>query len=173
MSLELSLRLRRPLSGGLVLALVVGAAALWPDRSAAAAGPFQPFVGNWFGGGQIIGSNGVLERIRCRANEEEANRGEALSLRLVCASPSYRIDIQSYDEASGRTVQGTWQETTRNVSGQLTGTIEGGRFQGAVSGPGFTAQMYLRSDGRRQFVDIRPSAGDIADVRIELERRRG
>ncbi len=174
MSLELSLPLRRPLSAGLVLAVVVGGAAgLWPDQSAVAAGPFQPFVGEWTGSGQIIGSNGTRERIRCRANYEEARRGEALAQTIVCASPSYRIEIQSSVEASGQSVQGYWQETTRNVSGQLTGTIQGGRFVGAVSGPGFTAQLSLRSNGRRQSVSIQPSAGDIADVQIELERRRG
>lgn len=71
MSLKLPLPLCGSLSAGLVLAVVVGgAAALLPSRSAVAAGPFQPFVGNWTGGGQIIGSNGVPERIRCRARGE-------------------------------------------------------------------------------------------------------
>jgi len=169
MSLKLPLPLRGSLSAGLVLAVVVGgAAALLPSRSAVAAGPFQPFVGNWTGGGQIIGSNGVPERIRC---EREANRGEALSQTIVCASASYRLDIQIYVEASGQTVQGYWRETTRNVSGQLTGRIQGGLFEGAVMGQGFTAGISLRSNGRRQTVNIAPSGGDIANVRIELERR--
>jgi len=103
--------------------------------------------------------------------EREANRGEALSQTIVCASASYRLDIQIYVEASGQTVQGYWRETTRNVSGQLTGRIQGGLFEGAVMGQGFTAGISLRSNGRRQTVNIAPSGGDIANVRIELERR--
>ena len=95
-----------------------------------------------------------------------------MSQTIVCASASYRIDIQSYVEASGRTVQGTWREETRNIAGELTGRIEGGRFEGAVIGPGFSAGISLWSNGRRQQVNIQPSpGGDIADVRIELERR--
>jgi len=173
MSLAHTLPLRPPLSAGLVLAVVVGgAAALWPGRGAAAGSQFQPFVGNWIGGGQIIGSNGVPERIRCRANEEEANRGEALSQTIVCASASYRLDIQTNIEASGQRVQGYWRETTRNVSGQLTGRIQGGLFEGTVMGQGFTAGISLQSNGRHQAVNIAPSGGDIAEVRIELERRR-
>ena len=141
-------------------------------RSAAAAGPFQAFVGDWTGGGQVIGSNGIRERIRCRANYDQSQQGEALSQTIVCASPSYRIDIQSYVQASGRSVQGTWREKTRNISGEVTGTLEGGRFVGAVVGPGFSAGLSLSSNGRRQAVTIQPSAGgDIANVRIELERR--
>ncbi len=165
MSLKLSLPLRPSLSAGLVLAVAVGAAAatLWPGRSAAAAGPFQAFVGDWTGGGQVIGSNGARERIRCRANYGESQQGEALSQTIVCASPSYRIDIQSYVAASAGSVQGTWREETRNLSGQVTGRIEGGRFVGAVVGPGFSAGLSLSSNGRRQAVTIQPSAGgDIA-----------
>lgn len=171
MPLELPWPVRPPVSASLVVAVVVGAAALSP-RSAEAASPFQPFVGAWTGGGQVIGSNGSRERIRCRANYVESKGGEALSQTIVCASASYRIDIQSYVEASGPTVHGSWREQTRNISGDLTGRIEGGLFQGAVKGPGFTAGVSLSSNGRRQAVSIAPSGGgDIADVRIELERR--
>jgi hypothetical protein len=159
------------LSASLVLA-VAGAAALWPDQSAAAVSPFQPFVGDWTGGGQVIGSNGVRERIRCRASYDESQQGWAMSQTIVCASASYRIDIQSSVEASGPTVHGTWQEETRDISGELTGTLEGGQFRGAVVGPGFSAGIWFRSNGRRLQVTIQPSpGGDIADVQIELERR--
>ncbi|HZZ60858.1 MAG TPA: hypothetical protein VFE63_06750 [Roseiarcus sp.] len=171
MSLRLSLPVHPSRSASLVLAVAL-AAALWPGRSAAAVSPFRPFIGNWTGGGQVIGSNGNRERIRCRANYGEAQQGVALSQTIVCASPSYRIDIQSYAQALGTTVQGTWREGTRNISGQLTGTLEGGQFRGSVVGPGFTAGISLSSNGRHQEVTIQPSpGGDIAAVRIELERR--
>jgi hypothetical protein len=158
-------------------------ASSWLSRSAAPQlyGPvkaprrsvrFNLFVGNWTGAGEVIGSNGQRERIRCRADYEESMRGEALSQTIVCASPSYRIDIQSTVEAPGGRVQGRWSEATRGVSGQLSGTVQRGLFEGAVYGPGFTAGVSLRSNGRRQAVNIQPSpGGDIADVQIELERR--
>lgn len=155
----------------ILAAAVCGAAALWAHPGLAAASPFARFAGDWTGGGQVIGANGDRERIRCRANYEESQRGEALSQTIICASASYRIDIQSYVEASGETVRGRWEEQTRNISGELTGRIDGGQFEGAVVGPGFTAGISLVSDGRRQAVNIAPSGGDIADVRIELERR--
>ena len=172
MTLDVSSPARPPLWAALVFAAAVGGAAgLWPGPGAAATGPFEPFVGAWVGGGQIIGSNGVRERIRCRANEDESAQGAALSQSIVCASASFRLDIRSYAQASGRNVQGYWQEETRNVSGQLTGSLDDDRFVGAVTGAGFTARISLWSNGRRQAVSIRPSAGDIADVQIELERR--
>jgi hypothetical protein len=156
---------------GIVPAVAVAAAAaVWSTQSAAAASPFQAFVGEWTGSGQVVGANGNRERIRCRASFAESQRGEALSQTIVCASASYRIDIQSYAKASGRTVQGAWSEGTRGVSGQLTGRIEDGLFEGAVIGPGFSAGVSLNSNGRQQAVNIEPRGGDIAGVTIELER---
>ena len=52
---------------------------------------------------------------------------------IVCASPSYRVDIESNIEAAGQNATGNWREDTRHVSGELTGTIEQGRFEGAVT----------------------------------------
>ena len=137
---------------------------------AAAAAPFQAFEGAWTGGGKIVDANGVAERIRCRANGAPAREGKALSQSIVCASASYRLDIESYVEASGATVEGNWRETTRAIGGHLTGRIAGGRFQGAVNGSGFAAEISLDSNGRTQRVNIQPHGGQVADVSIQLER---
>ena len=142
-----------------------------PQARAAAGGPFQKFMGEWTGAGQVISRNGTREAIRCRAEFSGAQDGEALNQTIVCASPSYRIDIQSSAEAVGDSVHGAWREETRNVSGQLSGRVADGRFVGAVRGSGFTAGVSLNSNGRRQGVNIEPSGGNIADVSIELERR--
>jgi hypothetical protein len=160
-------RLEYLFAGAIAVATTV---AVWPAECVAATSPFQAFVGDWVGGGRIVGSNGDRERIRCRASYSESKHGEALSQTIVCASASYRVDINSYLEASGRSVQGYWREDTRGISGELTGKIEDGRFEGAVNGPGFTAGVSLRSNGQRQAVNIEPSGGDIADVMIELHR---
>lgn len=155
------------------LGLAAGAAValgLAAPQTAAAAPPFASFAGSWSGSGEVIGTNGNRERIRCRAQYSEAQHGEALNQTIVCASDSYRIDITSYVEASGSSVQGDWREATRDVSGHLTGHIESGHFSGAVVGAGFTALVSLTSNGRTQAVSIRPQGGDIADVQVELRR---
>jgi len=151
----------------------IAASAAWGHAANArdAAGPFGRFAGAWEGGGQVVGARGDREHIRCRANYAESGRGEAMTQTIVCASASYRMNIQSHVEAADGMVHGAWSETTRNISGDLTGRIADGRFEGAVNGPNFTAQITLSSNGRRQEVNIRPSAGDIAQVSIELERK--
>jgi len=151
------------------LVLSLGIVAATP--AGAAGGAFAVFAGSWRGDGEITGSNGVRERIRCRADYSVSDQGAAMSQTIVCASPSYRMDIHSHVEARGDNVSGDWSESTRGVSGQLTGHIVSGRFEGGVEGPSFTAGISLISNGHGQSVSIAPSGGDIADVRIELYRQ--
>jgi hypothetical protein len=150
------------------LALVVTLVA--SESAAVTPSPFRNFLGQWSGKGQVVGSDGHRESIRCRAEYSSAKDGEALNQTIVCASESFKFDITSYVEASGESVQGTWREVTRDVSGSLTGRIAENLFSGQISSITFTAAISLTSNGRTQAVSIRPSGGDVADVRIELQR---
>ena len=158
---------RAPLLKALGLAVIVLAAA---QSAALAAGPFQGFLGEWSGGGQVVGSNGHRESIRCRAEYVEAKGGAALNQTIVCASESFKLDIHCYAEAAGGSVQGDWRETGRDLNGHMTGRISEGRFEGEIVGPTFTAAISLASNGRSQTISIQPRGGDISDVRIDLRR---
>ena len=151
--------------------LVVSAAVLWPLAGMAHVdGPFASFSGSWKGSGQVIGTDNKHERIACRASYLISEKGDALTQTLVCASDSYRFEISSYVVAEGRSVQGHWQEKTRQVQGSITGEVADSQFEGNVAGPGFTAELSLRSAGHKQLVSIRPQGGDIAKVEIVLSR---
>jgi hypothetical protein len=152
---------------GLAAAIVLAA----PKPAALAASPFERFLGVWTGGGQIVGTNGHRESMRCRAEYSEAKNGAALNQSIVCASESFKFDIQSYAEASGDSVQGYWRVSSHDVSGNMTGRISAGQFVGEFSAPAFSASISLTSNGRTQTVSIHPRGGDISDVRIELKRR--
>jgi hypothetical protein len=153
----------------LVVALLSGLV-LWSDgASASSAGPFAKFVGSWDGAGQVAGVNGTVERIRCRATYATPADAQ-LSQTLTCASDSYRIQIHSFVVAEGQSVEGHWDEATRQVTGHLAGTIADGRFEGSVSGAAFTAGLSLNTAGRKQTVVITPQGGDIARVNIILSR---
>lgn len=155
-----------------VLGLTAFVAAGPAAAVAASAGPFGPFIGNWQGRGTITSTNGSQEPITCRATYEGGDGDRSLTQTLVCASDSFRLNIQSNAVAQGGSLQGQWQETTRNVQGQLSGDISRGDYEGMVTGPGFTAQISLRAAGKRQAVRIQPSAGDIQNVEITLTKRR-
>ena len=168
--------LRHPLVKGFALAAALAGAVLaWPQAGVAARhheGAFARFAGEWRGAGQVVSTGGGAEAISCRARGDVSEGGESLSEALVCASASARFDIRFNAVAEGGSVTGSWQETTRGVGGNLSGQIEGGAFQGSVQGPGFTASVSYRSNGRTQSVVINPNgAGGIA--RVEATLRRG
>jgi hypothetical protein len=153
-------------------ALIIAASgALWPEVGAAyTTNPFADFIGAWRGFGHVVVSDGRSERISCRATYSETGGGKTLSQSLVCASDSYRFDVHSYVVADDRGVEGYWQETSRNVTGHLTGQINGGQFEGSIAGASFTAQLALKTTGRKQAVTITPQGGDIVRVEIMLSR---
>jgi hypothetical protein len=158
-------------SRSLLRGLLASAVVLWPMIGMAHSdGPFSRFSGNWRGSGQIVGTNGHSEQIKCRAGYSLSQSGDALTQTLVCAGDSYRVDISSHVVADGHRVQGHWQEATRQVQGDLSGQVVEGQFEGSVVGPGFTAHVSLRSTGRKQVVNIKPQGGDVAAVEVVLSR---
>ncbi len=150
-------------------AMVVVASLIASQSAAWAASSFEKFVGAWSGAGQIVATNGHRESIRCRAQYTETKEGSALNQSIVCASESFKLNITSYVEASGESVQGVWKEASRDVSGHVTGHISAGRFEGEFSAATFTAVISITSNGRTQAVSIQPRGGDISDVSIELK----
>jgi hypothetical protein len=131
---------------------------------ALAAGPFSAYAGSWRGTGQLD-SGGRSERLSCRSDNSVSDNGAAVSLSLVCASDSFRLDIHSDLTSDGRNVQGTWTETTQNVSGDVTGVISKKQIDASVSSnSGFTANIALRAIGRRLDVSLASQQGNVQVV---------
>jgi hypothetical protein len=159
------------LARGLVLATLTAAGlAPAPDAHAQAGGPFAAFAGNFHGGGFVIGSDGNRERISCRARGGLGEGGHELSQKIVCASDSYRFDINSSLVAEGGRVRGQWSESTRGVSGSISGHVGEGHFSGGVDGGSFTASVSLRASGHGLSMSLAPSSGDVARVEVSLSR---
>jgi hypothetical protein len=137
---------------------------------AQAAGPLAAFAGNFHGGGAVIGADGHRERLSCRARGGVGDGGNALSQNIVCASDSYRFNINSNVVAEGGRLSGQWSESTRGVSGSISGSVGNGRFSGGVNGGTFTASVSLRATGRGLSMSLAPSGGDVSRVDVSLSR---
>ncbi len=136
-----------------------------------AEGPFSQFAGVWSGGGTIALSNGTRERIRCRVTYSVANAGTLLQQSLVCASDSYKFDVSSQVQVQGSQLSGSWTETTRNVTGNVSGRVGDGIIRATVMGATFSAGLSLAVRGNSQSVVIRPQAGtDVLEVLVRLRR---
>ena len=147
---------------------LLSAATLTP---AAAAGPFANFAGEWTGGGDINMVDGSHEKIRCKASYGVGPSGDALNINVNCASDSYRVNIISNVVAQGSSFSGTWRETTRQVSGDVTGQIPGpGQYQANLQGTGFGLELAATSNGKIQAITINAQGADVQSVKISLRR---
>jgi hypothetical protein len=153
--------------------IVLAAAAVisaQPASSAVAGDVFAAFAGSFRGAGEVVMTDGHRERIACRATGAVANGGRNMAQTIVCASDSYKFDIRGEVMASGSQVSGDWRETTRGVTGAITGRVVDDHFNGVVNGEGFTAGFSLRVSGRRLAFGLRPSNSDIVRVDVTLSR---
>jgi hypothetical protein len=137
--------------------------------SYAQTGTFNSMAGNWAGGGTVVLEDGSSERIRCRSSDSVGAGGSALNLSLMCASDSYRFEFRASVVAEGGALAGSWNETTRNITGSLQGRGSAGNFQVAVMTAGFNANISLRTAGNRQSIAIRAD-GQFRGANISLSR---
>lgn len=158
-------RARRTVAGLAALAALVAA-----TGTASAAGPFQSMSGSWSGAGTIAMNDGHSERIRCKAVYEVTPSGIILHQNLRCASDSYKFEVHSSLQADGNSLTGTWSEVSRQVTGNVSGSIDGDHIVTDVQGTGFTAALDVTTRGNAQSVSIRPTGTDIRSVQIDLKR---
>ncbi|MEX0752113.1 MAG: hypothetical protein WD073_04215 [Xanthobacteraceae bacterium] len=147
-------------------ALVFGAAA-----HGQSSGPFAALAGAWSGSGTLALSGGSQERIRCRAKYEVDGGGSAARLELRCASDSYKFELRGDVIYRNGEVQGNWNESTRGVAGNVTGTVVGNQVNVRIDSNLFAALLSLITNGNRQSISIQAPAGSaMSQAAIMLDR---
>jgi hypothetical protein len=139
--------------------------------AAQAAGSFAPFGGNWRGAGRISDINGRTEPLSCRSTVSPSSDGIAMSLSLVCASDSYRVDFHTELYTDGQSLRGTWTETTRGASGDVNGAIGRDVINATTTAPGFSANVVIHVvGGRRLDVALSATGTSISRVQVTMKR---
>ena len=120
---------------------------------AQASGPYAGMAGKWAGGGTVTLDDGSSERIRCRAVYEVA--GPKMEMSLTCASDAYKFNLTASVVDQGGAITGQWSETSRAITGSLSGRGGGGNFQVTAITAGFNANIALKTTGNKQSVNIK------------------
>ena len=136
-------------------------------------GPFAGLPGSWIGTGIIALSSGAKERIRCRATYRLESSSVNLRLELSCTSDSYKFELHSNISYHDHTISGTWNESTRGVGGNITGSATGNQIQARAEGQTFTAILVMNTRGPRQSVSIQSPGSEMSGITIELTRGSG
>ena len=136
----------------------------------AAAGPFTALAGSWSGAGTLTTSGGQ-EALRCRAAYNVDGRGDSLRLNLRCASASYNFNLSGEFANRGGAISGSWNESTYNSSGTVSGRASGDEVQAAARGDNFSANLSMRTRGNRQAVTIQSPGATITGISITLNKQ--
>ena len=123
------------------------------STSYAQSSAFAGMAGTWSGPGTVTLDDGSSERIRCRATYKVA--GASMDMSLTCASDAYKFNLTANVIDEGGAITGQWSETSRNITGSLSGRGGGGNFQVVASTAGFNANISLRTTGNKQAVSMR------------------
>jgi hypothetical protein len=142
----------------------------FPATSHAQQGSFAGLSGSWSGGGFLRLASGQRERLRCRANYNVDGNGTRLQQSLRCASDSYRFDVNSNIVSDSGALTGSWSETNRNVSGNISGRVNGGQIQARIDGVGFSANLAVNTRGNRQSVTIESPGHEVTEVSVTLTK---
>ncbi|MGE0752915.1 MAG: hypothetical protein AB7K64_20280 [Variibacter sp.] len=148
--------------------MLAGIAAAAP--AAHAQGAFHGFEGRWSGRGTITLSSGARESIRCRAIYAVTDHARILTLDLRCASDSYQINLTTNLVNRGGTVSGTFNETTRGVSGSVAGRTNGSQIEAVATSPNFNANFSVNTRGSTQAVSIRSPGSELSEVHITMRK---
>jgi hypothetical protein len=150
--------MRRSSFHSTLAALTVTAAALCGSPAVIAAGtsPFPAFAGRWTGEGRLGLKDSPAEAVKCRATYFLANDdgGDGLRQNIRCATAGGAIEVKSEIRHDGGKLSGRWQETMRNLEGDLTGDVTERGFRITVTGGDITANMDVMVKGDRQIVEI-------------------
>jgi len=141
--------------------------------SAPSENPFAQLAGGWSGAGTIDLANGRNEPIKCRASYDVLETQSKLQLNIHCASDSYNFDLRASATYSADAITGTWNESTRNAAGTLSGKVEGAGFRVVAKGPTFGADMNLVTQGDKQSVTIKSQDGKSQVRGATITLRRG
>ena len=132
--------------------------------------PFAMMAGTWTGGGTIDLTNDIHEKLRCRATYTYGQASNGLALAIRCASDNYKFELTSDVVERNGQISGQWKETAYNVSGSISGRVNGGRISAVANGDSFTAALSVNTNGNRQSVTITPQATYIINVQIAMNR---
>ena len=137
--------------------------------SHAYAGAFDEYAGTWSGNGTISIADGGTERIRCRGTYTVDSGGNRLQQNLKCASDSYKFELRSDIQANGGRISGSWTEATRNVNGNVDGTISGSEITALVQTNGYAANFNVSTRAGKQNISI-SSKGELRSVTMALSK---
>jgi hypothetical protein len=126
----------------------------WTPARAEDASPFQKLAGRWVGEGRLGIRDGKTETVKCRVTYILAEQGSQVRQTIRCATETGSVEVQSTATHAGGALSGTWKELSRDMKGELAGSVTDTGFKVAIKGAELNANMSIIVKGVRQIIEI-------------------
>jgi hypothetical protein len=171
MSLRSKPHILAALIGGAFSTMVVfSISPAFPKGTRGVSGPFDALSGLWSGNGVVQSSDGLRERVRCKANYVAENAGHIVKLDLRCASDAYQFELSGNITQTGDSLSGNWFESTHRVGGSISGRNTGREINARAEGATFTALLTVKTNGHRQVFLMESPGAKVSQVSINLSQ---
>jgi hypothetical protein len=138
----LSLPTRKAL---LLFALILAASLASRGEAATptpAGDPFEQLKGDWKGGGRVILAEGNTKQVNCSANYKVT--GSNVTQTLHCTGNDYEVNTTLKIADKDGKIKGSWNESTYDASGTVTGTAKGNLVHALIAGDKFSGRMSIK-----------------------------
>jgi len=165
-------RLRRAaalLIAGMVASAVAPLLHLLP-AAAVDISPFERLVGRWVGEGRLGIRDNPTETVKCRVTYIHVKAEDQLRQTIRCASAGGNVEVQSLVSHLSGTLFGSWKELTRDMAGEMSGTVTPKGFRVAVKGQSLNANMDIVLLGARQVIEIQFINSSLIGLTLILEK---
>jgi hypothetical protein len=147
--------LHRPQFFKFVLAFVLLAVLDTPPQVIAAEpSALTALAGRWVGEGRLGIKDNPPESVKCRATYFVEGGDTTLKQNIRCATAGGAIEVKSEIANRAGSLDGSWSETIRNMSGTLQGEVKPNGFHINVKGDGLNANMDIVVNSNKQIVEI-------------------
>jgi len=147
----------------------VATSAIAQGAAQAAAEPsLRTLTGSWTGSGQMRLENDKPEYLKCKAYYTN-NGGTGLGVTIRCASAANKIELRAKLVHDGGRLSGSWEESSFNVAGDVSGSSNPGRVHLSISGP-IKGTMTVSYTNNQQTVIISTQGAALKGVNISLSR---
>ncbi len=126
-------------------------------------------AGRWVGEGQLISKTDEVEKLRCRVTFLVRGKGK-IEQNIRCKSSSYQIEVRNNLLQSGSKVSGTWVDRLNEMSGTISGKINGQSIEALVKSEVFDSKLAVDVDKDKQKIELKPINGPVKRVAFQLSR---
>jgi hypothetical protein len=124
------------------------------SASAQEASPFEKVAGRWLGEGRFGTRDGKTENVKCRVTYFVSDQARQARQTIRCATEGTSVEVQSTVTHEAGALRGSWKELSRDMSGELSGSVTANGFKVSIRGSELNANMDIIVKESKQIIEI-------------------